>query len=191
VVELVTLNEVKGVLGIPLTETGGDTRLVSLIGTATELIESYLRRKLELKERVERVRQSGTVLRLHAFPVNEIISIQIGGTDSEVTDYNYDKDTGLVYRNLGKWPYAPQGYDVKYVGGLERIPGPIKQACLFLVQQLDSATENSGDIIQSERIGDASVTYLSTGARGAANNPMSGFSPAITALLNPYKGRYL
>lgn len=188
---LIELGDAKVMLGIPAEDTTQDDKLTRLISAASELIEVYLRRKLRFAEHTETAWQKGECLWLRGYPVQQVIEIMTGDRVLDVPIV-VDKVAGLVRRKDGlPWPHLPEGYTVRYLGGLDSVPMTIQNACLMLTQQMDGATANGGGVVQSERIGDYSITYASGSATGAADGGggLDAFSPAILALLRPYMGR--
>lgn len=183
---LIELYRLKQAAGIDLGDSSQDLYLSSLADAASEVIELYLRRHLEKKERTEVLHQTGECLRLKGYPVEEVDSIQAAG--AEITDYQIDTESGLLYR-AGGWPYEPEGYEVKYTGGMaEPYPAALEQAALMVALQMRAMVSQGGQGAASERIGDYSVTYLAPrGANGTAAG-LEALNPAAAALLRPYIG---
>lgn len=185
---LVELSEIKTMLGIAEDDSAQDAVLNGLISAASELIEVYLRRKLQYGEHTDKVYQSGPCIWLRAYPVETILSIRCGETDISML-YSVDENNGLL-RAHSEWPEGPNGYTITYRGGLKSIPCAIRQACMMLVGQMHDALRSDGKIAASERIGDYSITYQSASQGSAVGcGGLDSFSPAITALLRPYMGR--
>nr|HPL78444.1 hypothetical protein [Burkholderiaceae bacterium] len=80
----------KTALGIPAGDATQDTYLAGLAAAVSEVIELYLRRHLENKERTETLHQAGECLRLKGYPVTRVDSVKAG--DDEITDYQLDAE---------------------------------------------------------------------------------------------------
>ena len=183
--ELLELNRLKEIAGIPLSDASQDSYLESLAAAASEIVEGYLRRQLESKERTETLHQQGECLILRAFPVKTVTYIKAAGV--EITGYQISPDSGMIRRE-GGWPRESLGYEIKYTGGME-IPYPktLQQAALLVALQLRTAAGQGGQGAASERLGDYSITYLApSGPAGAAG--LEALNPAAAALLRPWMG---
>lgn len=183
---LIEVNRLKEIAGIPIEDATQDAYLAALADAASEVIELYLRRHLELKERTEVLHQSGACLRLRGYPVTDVDTVSAGG--AIITDYQIDAEAGLLYRE-GGWPAVPLGYEVTYTGGFSTpYPAALQQAALMVALQLKAAASQGGMGMASERLGDYSITYMSPrGAAGTAAG-LDALNPAAAALLQPYKG---
>lgn len=183
---LIELYRLKQAAGIDLGDSSQDPYLSSLADAASEVIELYLRRHLEKKERTEVLHQTGECLRLKGYPVEEVDSIQAAG--AEITDYQIDTESGLLYR-AGGWPWEPLGYEVTYTGGIGTpYPAALQQAALMMALTLKAASAQGGQAAASERLGDYSITYMTPrGAAGMANG-LDALNPAAACLLRPFKG---
>lgn len=187
---LLSVADAKVLIGIASDDSSQDTRLTQLINAASEMIETFLRRKLAYGEHTDLAWQQGECLWLRAYPVEKIVSVTAAGDMVDPSLFTVHPDAGLIRRLDGKpWPDLPGGYTVVYTGGLNEIPVAIKHACVLLMQQIGSALENNGGVVASERLGDYSVTYVNGAASGSAGGGLDAFSPAVTALLRPYMGR--
>lgn len=183
---LIDIYRLKEAAGIELSDTSQDASLTALGDAASEVIELYLHRHLDSKERTETLYQWGECLRLKGFPVTDIESIKAAGV--EITDYQLDAESGLIYRE-GGWPREALGYEVTYTGGIGTpCPAAIQQAVLMVALQLKATTGQGGMSAASERLGDYSITYMAPrGAAGTAAG-LEALNPAAAALLRPYVG---
>lgn len=187
---LIELADAKKLLGIPAMDTSQDEQLSALISAASEMIEVYLRRKLRKGEHTDVAWQQGECLWLRAFPVEAVSEVRAGADLIDIA-YVIDKEAGMLRRTDGHpWPIHPEGYTVKYTGGLGTIPAPISQACAMLARQLGGSLENGG-VAASERIGDYSITYVQGSVGAGTGCGLDAFSPAISAMLRPWMGRHV
>ena len=119
---LTTLATAKLVLGIA--DTDSDALLSLYIDSASDMIATFLNRKLEKATYVERQRSDGhNRLAVKQTPVESITSIF--WDDSEISSDNYyleDANAGLVFSSHG-WPYAgvrrPKSPSLTALAGLE------------------------------------------------------------------------
>lgn len=186
---LIEVADAKVMLGIPAEDTTQDLKLAASIGVASELIEVYLRRKLRYGEHTDTAWQQGECLWLRAYPVDVIIEMTSGDTTLAIPT-SLCAEAGLLRRKDGMpWAHLPEGYTVRYMGGLATIPAAIQQACLMLVKQIDASLENGGGVAAQERLGDYSITYAQPTGTTAADGSLDAFGPAIVALLRPWMGR--
>ncbi len=179
---IVTAAEVQTMLGLGEDDLGG--RLQGLVDAACAMAEEYLSRWVTVKEYTQVCSGGGGALVLKAYPVESITEVTMDGV--VVPGGHLDKDSGLLYREEGRvWPPMPGGYLVKYTGGLEPVPAPIKQAAALLVAALNNTVENKGQQVASERLSDYQVSYARP--EGAAG--LEALSVAAAALLRPYRTR--
>lgn len=184
--QLVDLYRLKELADVAMSDTSQDSYLESLAGAASEIVEGYLRRQLESKERTETLHQQGECLILRAYPVKTVTYIKAAGVD--ITGYQIDKDTGMVRRE-GGWPLEPLGYEVKYTGGMEEpYPQTLHQAALLVALQLKTVAGQGGQGVANERLGDYSVSYLSPTAEMGKAAGLDALNPAVAALLRPWMG---
>jgi hypothetical protein len=175
---LVSLDDMKNYLGIPLNNTSHDAFLTQQITTISEAIEAYCRRKFSvatynqtfyLDEMIE-LDQVLDTIKLYHFPVNSVTSVTLKEDDSDpgtaLTEYRINKPTGYIvnkkYRNLF---CGGNQIEVVYSAGFSVIPTPITNAVYSLVSErynkkLNGIDLNFGSDVQSISIpGTISVSY--------------------------------
>jgi len=175
---LTTLSTVKEELGIA--DSSKDTLLQNLIDQASAYVEHYCNRIFALQKYKETVAaHGGLYLALSMRPVIDVESVKENG--QLITDYVLETpDSGLLYRKAG-WGWKPmlnwvitwqplpnadmQTYEVVYTAGYilpsetgRTLPYDIERACIEIIKSWYMDIE-SGRRIQSESIGDYSVTY--------------------------------
>jgi hypothetical protein len=179
---IVTAADVQTMLGFGEDDLGG--RLEALTEAASAMAEEFLNRWVTKQAYTQVCSGGGSALTLKAYPVETLTEITFDGVG--VTGGYLDKDAGLLYREGGRiWPPMPGGYLVKYTGGLEPVPAPIKQAIALLVAALNNTVENKGQQVASERLSDYQVSY----SRPADAAGLEVLSVAAAALLRPYRSR--
>jgi hypothetical protein len=175
---LVTLDDMKNYLGIPLLTTTYDVFLTQQIQTISESIEAYCRRKFEvatytqkfyLDEMVQRDQVLDT-LKLFHFPLQSVISVTVKADELDagelITDYRINKPTGyLTRRKYYTFFSGCEIIEVIYSSGFTAIPTPITNAVYSLVSErynkkLNGIDLNFGSDVQSISIpGTISVAY--------------------------------
>ena len=138
--DLLTIDECKLFLNIPLADTSRDEQMQMQIAIASAIIADMTNRKPELgfgeTTIVETWREvgNGRLFLMH-WPVKEILDISGSGVALVPGDYGFDSSSGKlsVYGTVWKQPAI-----VRYTGGYklpEEAPFPLKQACGTLVQE--------------------------------------------------------
>ncbi len=161
---LVTLDEAKGFVKVPLSETGDDSLLENFINECTHLIESYCNRKFKEREFTDQVTGSGTKdLIPRQFPVISITELYDDTSRAFATPI--DSANYMIAKNEKGEGYAVERFDayfargqrnvkLVYQAGYASIPYDIQLACkvcvayyYFKQQQEDwtTATKSKGD----------------------------------------------
>jgi hypothetical protein len=172
---LVTLDDMKNYLGIPLLTTTYDAFLTSEILIISEAIQNYCGRIFnsvnytqivyadDYKNGVE-----SEMIYLYHFPVISITSIKAiekdsNGNDTEelITDYRLKKDSALIHRTESNgakrlWlrsPYGAQRLEFIYTAGYSTIPLDIQAVVYALVSEkynkkISSIPLNFGNDVQ-------------------------------------------
>jgi hypothetical protein len=102
--------------------------------------------------------------------------------DDEVDEDNFTVDEDHIYY-YGEFPEGHRNIKITYYGGYSTIPDDLEQACLEIVQILYEGNENIGNI-QSEKLGDHSITYANYSSLA---HSMSNVSEATKYVLDKYK----
>lgn len=180
---LATVERLKGML------PGEDEDWLKLqIAAASIAIENYCKRTFKKQLYTELVSGHATsnYLNLRNYPVHEVIKI--------TNDLDFGiLDDGRLYR-AGGWPAGEHNIQVSYIGGYvlpgdatkeepRTLPEPLELACLMYAKILCERYAMPADI-QSERLGEMSVTY----AHQLSEKDI--MPPAVIALISPYVGRW-
>ncbi|MNT43407.1 Phage gp6-like head-tail connector protein [compost metagenome] len=177
---LTTLQRVKKQLG----DTLDDETLTFYILAASQAIESYCRRSFKRQTYTEIIDGTGSpFLVVRNFPVH---SGTARNEDKEIA-FQAAED-GIIFLPQG-WNKGLRNITVTYDAGYvlpgdatpdqpRTLPEAIEIACLFITQGM---TQNPSNV-QSERVGDISVTYRDADAM---------YTPTVQALLDPYVGRVI
>lgn len=167
------------------TMTGKDSAVIAremlegLLEAASGVAEIKLARKIKLGEYVQQRFIAGRMALLEAYPVERVDKVTVDGR--EIADWKLDAANGIL-----RLPWHIEGLlEVTYTGGMEHVPMAVKQACALIALSLNSAMENEGQTLMSERLGDYQMMYYQPGAKGQSMS----VSPAADALLTPYKNR--
>lgn len=188
---LTDLATVKALLGI--TDNTQDSLLELLINACTDYIERYCGRRFKAPASDVTEYYTGTgrpLLSTYNYPIITITSInERTGVNSFVTvpssEYYHDANAGLIYlSNLTI--KDPMGYKIVYKAGYTTIPNDLNQACAQMVVREYNQRAGSGDV-QSESLGEYSVTYGDGGAGGVGSE-----SDAFTDMtLSKYKRPFI
>lgn len=165
-------------------EDSQDDVYTMYILAASQAIESYCRRSFRRQVYREVIDGSGTgYLVLRNFPIYSGTATVHGKSFAIEAS-----DDGLLYLPEG-WPPGTRNVMVEYEAGYtlpfeatedkpSTLPEAVEVACLFMIEGM---TQNPSNV-QSERIGDISVTYRDADGM---------LSPTVKALLAPYVGRWV
>jgi len=176
--KLTTVETLRSELGI--IGTAEDALLSKLIDQASAMIETYCNRCFAKQKYRETIPGYGNVyLALSVRPVVSVESVKEEGR--VITDYSLDSpSSGLLYRRTG-WGWNPgiawnitwhimanselANYEVEYTAGYglpgepdRTLPADIERACLEIAKTWYLENQQ-GTNIQSESLGDYSVTY--------------------------------
>lgn len=180
-IRLVSLQKVKQELEI--NDSSQDSFLNSLINEASSLIKEYTEREFGIGEYIEYVKGENTQnLILTHYPIQEVKYVKELGREIPPEMYMVIKDKGILFSSYG-WgasylmlkgtiTMAPAGYvqfyEVRYKAGYvlpedtqntgDKLPEAIERVCLDIVKILYNSRKKD-DSIQSERLGDYSVTF--------------------------------
>lgn len=193
-IDLTVLATVKDELGI--TNTTNDGWLQTKITQSSNAIATSCNRLLH-QETVadyfslnwQTCRNNGALV-LSRTPVASIVSLVEGNATIDVSNYEYDAETGMVWRNLnnvrgGYW-FGGQ-IVVTYIGGYEllgTLPYDLEQACILLVKG-SWFSKTRDPLIKSVSIPDvASYDYWVGGAGGGQR---AAFPPEVENLVAPYR----
>ncbi len=186
--DLTTVAAVKDELGI--TGTSEDEKILTWIRQASSMIAGYCNRVFAEETLSEQFRltREEAVLQLRRWPVSSITSITQDEDDplDGDTDYEFDPDTGQVWRLISdiRVSWAAQKIVVVYVAGYEllgELPYEIERAAISLVKLYRSSATRD-PMLKSESIPDVWEGTYWVGAP-----PGGGLPPEVTVLIDPYR----
>lgn len=156
---LVTLNEAKTWLDIPLSDTAQDALLEGLINTASTRIENHCSRAFKRTQRTELYdgRNSDLLLLKH-FPAETPTALVINSTAIESTAFAL-QDEMTVKLICGVFPRGSLNVQVTYFAGYATIPDDLQTAAKFLVQWLYSVRTDRRIGIQSKNKQSESISF--------------------------------
>jgi len=184
-IALVTLADVRAMVGKETSDTADDPILEMLIDGVSARFNSHVgRRLLELTETTAYLDGNGKqTLRLPRYPNVTIAGLEEGGvplTEGEDQDYRIYSDSGLLVRLWGVWPRGRKNIKLSsYVAGykLASVPKDLKFAALTQIaaDYQEYRTKSWGEISRS--FADGSITRRETGA----------FLEQVRAVLDRYR----
>lgn len=122
----------------------GDTLQQIYLGSATEIIESYLGYNPELQTYTNYFDGNGkNILFLNAKPISILQSVSINGVEQNLNDYYFDGATECLY-TTDKFSSGTKNIKVVYTAGYSTVPDLIKLSALRIAGILQ--TEQSGNI---------------------------------------------
>jgi hypothetical protein len=191
--DLVTLDEAKMMLGIPLTDTSQDVQLAMMITQNSILIAEYCNRgargahtfgKETLIETVFDIGEGKPVWLSH-YPIAPANITSVEANGALTTDYKLDANTGKLGVNGGSGIWGAPVI-VEYTGGYElpaEAPFPLKQACVAFIREdriRNQQAAVAGIRMVSHR--DARVMFFDPNAVVIAQTRGGGGSPALQAM---------
>lgn len=157
---LVSLAELKGVIGIDAAATGQDATIEGVINRASEAIEAYLQRQIVTRGSLTEyhaMSPRAILLNTLQWPITSVTSVQEGqwsgswtaaATLTAGTDYVADNAAGQLVRLYTFWQPGFDGVKVVYAAGYAStsvVPGPIKEVCLGLAARKYGQIRRGGD----------------------------------------------
>lgn len=171
---LVTLNEAKTWLDIPLSDTAQDALLEGLINTASTRIENHCSRLFKRTQRTELYDgRNSDLLLLKNYPAEKPTALVIHGTVLELGSFEL-QDEMTVKLLGGVFPKGSLNVQVTYFAGYATIPDDVQTAAKFLVQWLYSVRTDRRIGIQSKNKQSESISFT------------SGMPQEIVEMLQPY-----
>lgn len=167
---IVTLNQAKAYLKIPLAETTKDSHVEFLINSASQYLEMecdrWLVKRTTITEYQDGRRQNIIVLK--QWPVLSVASLRIdidskftdAATLVDPTDYAItDEDTALMLLNQ-VFPNGHRAIKIVYSAGYDPVPYDLQEACLWVCYWKDRIRD-AGDIGRSTKNKEGeSISYL-------------------------------
>lgn len=187
--DLVSSEDVIFELGLTL-DTDGEALLARQITRVSQSLAEFCDRRFCLLDVVEtfvfqdlcEIQPLRQPLVLWQYPVREITEVLVG--DTEVTDYEFDPESGRLWRTEGTWSGRVQ---VTYSGGYDlpdEAPGALASAAIEAVRQRRIFAERDPSVREvSYSHGDTSHSkgYYS------APDGSAGFSSTIIDVIKPFR----
>jgi hypothetical protein len=150
---LITLNETKDYLGIPLVDTTYDAFLTLQLGIVSEAIEEYCNRKFNQTSYVQTFYLQDVSytnqLPLFHFPLigtPTVEEVDLLGNITAVTDFRYHSPTATLTKNFGRFFNFGQQLNVTYTAGYATIPAPVLGVLYGILQERYNKKANGIDI---------------------------------------------
>jgi len=142
---LTTLEAAKDYLDIPPGDTEQDDRVKRMINSASQRFEKITNRKLKLQSITEyQDGRANNKLVLRQWPAQKPTVVCLdpswvydSSNDIPTTEYNVEQDQVLV-RRTGYFPKGVRNIKIVYQAGYTDVPSDLEEACLMMVQWLDS-----------------------------------------------------
>jgi hypothetical protein len=194
---LVTLDEVKSILGLPPTNTSEDTQLQMWIDQYSDVIATMCQRVFAYEQVAETWRGDGTPfdsprLFLTHYPVVDADIVSVESPRGNILDpsvYEVEPQSGKM-RIDGAWT---DPVTVTYSGGYllpDAAPPALKAATILLIQaaRLQQRLNATGGV-RMVRHGDTMVQYfdpLQVLGKAAPTAPLQAATDSVTGLLSAY-----
>ncbi|MGK5737272.1 phage head-tail connector protein [Micromonospora sp. URMC 103] len=131
--DIVTLDEVKKQLNIPLDDTSQDDELLVYIGAVTEVVEDIVG-PVTPRAVVETHDGGRNAIILRKPPILSVTSVVEDGTTLTTADYTASLDAGILYRGTGFWLGGRGSVTVTYQAGRQTTPVAVRLAAQELTQ---------------------------------------------------------
>ena len=167
---LVTRDQAKEHIGIPLTNNVQNTVVDLFVNAASQMIETYTDRKLVSVQQPDEYHHGRrqNFIQPRQWPVTSIVELRIDN-EREFTDATtlidasdiFIADAGQTILYDGHFPNGFSNIRVRYVAGYATIPADLQLACLWLVEWYYRHRERQDIGRTSSSKGDESVGVLS------------------------------
>jgi hypothetical protein len=167
--DILTLDEVKDIIGLPASDTADDQKIMRLIPQATRRLEVYLNNFVVQRSHTEHHYGLQGQWWLERYPIASITSIADPASNTiEADEYRLEEEKGLIISTTGLFTTAMDTsgrrsrWEVIYVGGkfagIDDVTDEYKQAlALLLIERFERPEPG----IISRKMGDLTVTYSS------------------------------
>lgn len=164
---------------LKITGTSQDALLTKICNRAQEIIEGYLRRKIEQATYTSELHDGGVAFIVTKNrPIISIASLKDNGTAVDSSKYVVYKESGIVALKSGYFTSGPQKVEITYDAGYATVPELVKQAALEVAQLIYK------DIDAGEgRIGKTGISVPQAGNL----NFIRKLNPMTVAALGQYK----
>ncbi len=171
-------------LGIPPTDTTQDTQIQAALDAALLIVENYLDRKLESKERTESFYcQSGHCISLKAYPVTAITSV------APNNDHTLNEASGMLCFGCGGGCSAGNVGDVTvtYTGGYVDLPADLLMALCHVFDNVWGSMQSGGAMAGIDKIVIPDVGSISYAGASADAGVSAGPLGVSIYILNAYR----
>jgi hypothetical protein len=179
--DLTTLATVKTELNI--TSNDSNAAIEKMIAQQSAAAETYCKRVFAQETLVDHFRSPGPgALILSRWPVTAITAIVEDDVALSAADFEFDVDTGLVWRLDGSYR---QGWFAKaivtFIAGYEQLPGDVERAVILMVKQAWFARMRD-PLVKSVSVDGIGSRDYWVGTVGEGALP-----PEASSLLDPYR----
>lgn len=197
---IVSLDELKRVLGIDLADVSQDENLTRLIAAKTTWVEGSTHRRFDTPIAHVQYAEGGVdrlFLEWHADAAAEIkvfrrpVLEKFRAWEELIEDEDWERQdqTLLFLRAWSLWPYEDE-FKLEYNGGYANAPEDIKELIIELAMNqylldADSSAGTSG--LSSEKLGDYSYSF----GGGSTGGGTTTISTTGTSTLNRYKRKFV
>lgn len=201
---LVTLNDAKTYLSIPLADPAFDARVEQLINSASQLIEDHCDRQFRFQTyTTRRDGRRADRLTLEQWPVSEVVNLWDDpswefSSQSLVdpTEYNIEEETIIVLKAGRKFFRANQNIQVEYKAGYRlpgqtegpSLPASLSLGCLMLVQWLDTMRQDRRIGVSSKGKQGESISFTEQGMPMVVEKLLADFVRYEIPLLDALTG---
>lgn len=205
VYDLTTLQTVIDVLGLD-TESDDTADIEAQITFQSQVIASLLGRVLASQDVIETFWTDGSPLTmplpLRRYPVTQLDSVQIGGSEQDASTYQLDSERGLLWfvsDNVRTGQLANRKVQVTYTGGYilpDEAPAALASAVIELIREqrrraalsVNSQGADTGTVRATQH-GDTRVEYAtSNSSTSSSSSSTSGPVPqSVLFLIEPFK----
>lgn len=153
---MITLDQAKARLNVPLSNTSNDMELQSFVDAATEAVEQIRGETMDPRDFTEEHVARGGVLVLNHVPVLSLTSVASvdGSTVWDVSQLHPHLATGEVFSTVS--PMLAGRVSVTYQAGYTSVPKRYVEAALIIVQQLNRTQRGVGSV----RAGESDMTTM-------------------------------
>jgi len=150
----------------------------------------FVRQNVTESFRISTTEDPRSELKLDRWPVQQIVSVIENDSVTDPTEYEFNKENGLLWKtSLGWWAFCSGLTVVEYISGYDlpdEAPPSLALAVTELIRGATLMASGQVGVIRSISHGDRNVTY-------AVNGSSSGgiVSPAVISLIDPYRRKVL
>lgn len=169
--DLCTLAELKGFLGVAADETADDARYAELITTASAQIEGFCGRSFDIAD-IENELHDGDgtdELRVEVTPIVSVSALSIDGDAVDIAELAI-YHTLVAFKTSGDYeprlrtasrifPQGRQNIGISYRAGYVAVPRDVKDYCKLQVVFLMNVAVKQGIVSETNQVAQATTTY--------------------------------